>query len=92
MSETSESGGATAQSAEDLGLGNASRNANLEGVPQTSGDLEGGSAQSGGTDDDRPPLGGAGSGRDSWASYAEGKGVEVTDDMSREDIIAALDE
>lgn len=36
-----------------------------------------------------PPKGGAGSGKEVWAAYAEGK-VTVTEEMSRDDIIAAL--
>ncbi|PSO52511.1 MAG: hypothetical protein BRC31_04650 [Actinobacteria bacterium QS_5_72_10] len=39
----------------------------------------------------RPPESGAGSGRESWAAYAAELGVEVTDDMGRDDIIAAVD-
>lgn len=38
-----------------------------------------------------PPRSGAGSGRDVWAEYAAAKGVEVTDDMTRDDIVAAVD-
>jgi hypothetical protein len=40
---------------------------------------------------ERPPESGAGSGRESWAAYADELGVEVTDDMGRDDIIAAVD-
>lgn len=40
---------------------------------------------------DRPPTSGAGSGRDAWAAYAASQGVEVTDDMDRGAIIAAVD-
>jgi hypothetical protein len=39
-----------------------------------------------------PPLGGPGSGRDAWVAYAEAQGVEVTDDMTRDDIAAAVGE
>lgn len=39
---------------------------------------------------DPPPLGGAGSGRDAWAAYAEAQGVEVTEEMSRDDIVEAV--
>lgn len=39
----------------------------------------------------RPPTSGAGSGRDAWAAYATSKNVAVTDDMSRDDIVAAVD-
>lgn len=39
----------------------------------------------------RPPTSGAGSGRDAWAAYAASLGVDVTDDMDRGAIIAAVD-
>lgn len=39
-----------------------------------------------------PPKSGTGSGRDAWAAYASAYSVDVTDDMSRDDIFAALDE
>lgn len=38
-----------------------------------------------------PPRHGAGSGRDAWAAHAEHLGVEVSDDDSRDDIIAAVE-
>lgn len=38
-----------------------------------------------------PPMGGPGSGRDAWADYAASVGVEVTDDMTRDDIVEAVD-
>lgn len=38
-----------------------------------------------------PPRGGAGSGVDAWRDYAVQTGVEVDDDMNRDDIIAAVD-
>ena len=38
-----------------------------------------------------PPRGGPGSGIDAWTAYAESLGVEVTDDMTRDDIVAAVD-
>ena len=38
-----------------------------------------------------PPKGGAGSGRDAWAAYAEVHDVEVGNEATREDIIAALE-
>jgi hypothetical protein len=38
-----------------------------------------------------PPRSGAGSGRDAWVAYAGTQGVEVTDDMTRDDIIAAVE-
>lgn len=39
----------------------------------------------------RPPTHGAGSGRDAWVAYAVTKDVEVSDDMTRDDIVAAVD-
>jgi hypothetical protein len=39
-----------------------------------------------------PPRAGAGSGRDAWVAYAESVGVSVTEDMGRDDIVAAVDE
>lgn len=41
---------------------------------------------------DEPPRSGPGSGKEAWVAYAENVGVEVTDDMTRDDIIAAVDE
>jgi len=38
-----------------------------------------------------PPKGGAGSGAPAWRDYAASKGVEVSADASREDVLAALD-
>lgn len=38
-----------------------------------------------------PPRSGAGSGRDAWAAYAADRQVPVTDDMTRDDIAAAVD-
>lgn len=38
-----------------------------------------------------PPRGGAGSGVDAWRDYAIQTGVELDDDMNRDDIIAAVD-
>jgi len=43
-------------------------------------------------EDQAPPRAGKGSGRDEWAAYAESVGVEVTDDMTRDEIIAAVEE
>lgn len=40
----------------------------------------------------RPSASGPNSGRHRWVDYARSKGVEVTDDMSRDQIIAAVDE
>jgi hypothetical protein len=42
--------------------------------------------------DEAPPLGGPGSGRDEWAKYAASQGVEVTDDMTRDDIVEACEQ
>lgn len=42
--------------------------------------------------DQAPPKSGAGSGRDAWVAYAESQGVEVTDDMTRDEIIEAVEE
>jgi hypothetical protein len=41
--------------------------------------------------DEAPPKAGAGSSRDAWVDYAESKGVEVTDDMTRDDIVEAVE-
>jgi hypothetical protein len=38
-----------------------------------------------------PPRRGAGSGREAWADYADTQDVEVTPEMSRDDIIAACE-
>lgn len=38
-----------------------------------------------------PPRHGAGSSRAAWAAYADTVGVDVDEDMSRDDIIAAVD-
>lgn len=38
-----------------------------------------------------PPRAGKGSGVDAWRSYAESRGVALEDDMTRDDIIAAVD-
>jgi hypothetical protein len=38
-----------------------------------------------------PPRGGTGSGVDAWRDYADKTGVEVTDDMTRDNVIAAVD-
>ncbi|MFF0823053.1 hypothetical protein ACFYUR_22050 [Micromonospora haikouensis] len=56
-------------------------------------DGTGGDPASGGEDGDAPPpKGGAGSGAPAWREYAARRGVEVSADASREDVIAALDE
>jgi hypothetical protein len=39
---------------------------------------------------ERPPLKGPGSGRAAWAEYATSQGLEVTDDMTKADIIDLL--
>lgn len=38
-----------------------------------------------------PPRSGAGSGVEAWRHYATTQGVDVTDDMSRTDVMAAVD-
>lgn len=38
-----------------------------------------------------PPRSGAGSGVDAWRHYATTQGVDVTDDMNRDKVIAAVD-
>lgn len=38
-----------------------------------------------------PPKAGSGSGRAKWAEYAAAHGVEVTDDMSRDEIVDAVE-
>ena len=38
-----------------------------------------------------PPRAGRGSSREAWAAHAGGLGVDVTEDMTRDDIIAAVD-
>jgi hypothetical protein len=42
-------------------------------------------------DDGAPPKAGRGSGRDVWVAYAERLDVAVSDDMTRDDIIAAVE-
>jgi len=42
-------------------------------------------------EDEAPPKAGAGSSRDAWVEYAGSKGVEVTDDMTRDDIVEAVE-
>ena len=42
-------------------------------------------------DVEAPPRSGAGSGVGAWAKYARTLGLTVTDDMGRDDIIAAVD-
>lgn len=39
-----------------------------------------------------PPRAGAESGVEAWRSYAASKGIEVPEDASRDDIIAAVEE
>lgn len=39
-----------------------------------------------------PPLAGTGSGRDRWAAYAAGHGVQVGEDDKRDEIVAKLRE
>lgn len=38
-----------------------------------------------------PPKSGSGSGRAAWAAYAGSLGVDVADDMTRDDIIDAVE-
>lgn len=38
-----------------------------------------------------PPRGGPGSGQDAWLAYAQSLGVDVADDTSRDDIVAAVE-
>jgi hypothetical protein len=38
-----------------------------------------------------PPRHGKGSGREAWSAFAAGHGVQVENDASRDDIIAALE-
>lgn len=40
---------------------------------------------------EEPPRAGRGSSREAWAAHAAAHGVAVTDDMTRDDIIAAVD-
>lgn len=42
--------------------------------------------------DGPPPRTGQGSSRAAWAEYAESVGVDIDDDMSRDDIIDAIDD
>lgn len=39
-----------------------------------------------------PPRSGAGATRDAWAAYATATGADVPEDMSRDDIIAMIDQ
>lgn len=56
-------------------------------------ELEHAAAPDGGTEPSTsiPPRGGPGSGAPEWREYARGRGVDVADDASRDDVIAALD-
>lgn len=40
---------------------------------------------------ERPPKGGAGSGHDEWAAYAKKIGLNVDEDATRDEIIAAVE-
>lgn len=42
-------------------------------------------------EDGRPPKGGAGSGLDEWLAYAADHGIDVPDDATRDDVIAAVE-
>lgn len=44
-----------------------------------------------GADVAEPPRSGAGSGRDAWAAYAAARGLEVSPDAGRDEIVAAVD-
>lgn len=46
---------------------------------------------SGAPTDEPPPKAGPGSGRTAWAAYASSAGVAVEDDMTRDDIIDAVE-
>lgn len=37
-----------------------------------------------------PPMAGSGSGRNAWAAYAEQLGIDVTDEMTKAEIVAAV--
>lgn len=41
--------------------------------------------------DGPPPRAGAGSGKDAWKDYAAANGVDVSDDATRDEIIAAVE-
>lgn len=38
-----------------------------------------------------PPKGGQGSGVDAWLAYADAEGIDVPEDASRDDVIAAVE-
>lgn len=40
---------------------------------------------------DEPPRTGRGSSREAWVAYAEGLGIAVPDDASKDDIVALVD-
>lgn len=40
---------------------------------------------------EEPPRAGSGSGRDAWRAYAEARGIEVSPDATRDEIIAATE-
>lgn len=44
-----------------------------------------------GVGESEPPRHGAGSSREAWADYASSQGVEVSEDDSRDDIIAKVE-
>ena len=44
------------------------------------------------SDEGPPPKAGRGSSRGAWAGYATGQGINVDDDMGRDDIIASVEE
>lgn len=42
--------------------------------------------------DSEPPMAGTGSGREAWVKYAEAIGIEVSEDMTRTEIIEKVQE
>lgn len=52
-------------------------------VAEPTGPATGGTAE--------PPKSGRGSSREAWAVYAQARGLEVPDDASREEIVAAVE-
>jgi hypothetical protein len=54
-------------------------------------ELEAAAEQSRGSDTKVPPRSGPGSGAPEWRAYARSVGVDVDDNASRDDVVAALD-
>lgn len=50
-----------------------------------------GADESSETSSDEPPRSGKGSGVEAWLAYAESKGIDMPEDASRDDVIAAVD-